>query len=185
MTKTVLTFGILSGLIIAALVWTTATLADRDAIAFERLDIVGYASMLIALTMVFFGIKSYRDKVGKGTITFWKGVQVGFLISLISAFLYWGGAISYGIVNPNFEANFIRKFTDLKVNKPAEQGAPQAQIDKAKSEVEMMQTLFKNPVLFFLVCLMEMLPVGIVVTLISAALMRRRELLPVQDPRVA
>ena len=70
MTKTVLTFGILSGLIIAALVWTTATLADRDAIAFERLDIVGYASMLIALTMVFFGIKSYRDKVGKGTITF-------------------------------------------------------------------------------------------------------------------
>jgi hypothetical protein len=178
MTRVVLTFGLISGLIITALVWTTATLADRDAIRFESLDIVGYASMLIALTMIFFGIKSYRDNVGKGSITFWKGVQVGFLISLISSVLYWAGAFSFGIVNPNFEANFIQKFTELKVNKPTEQGAPKEQIDQGKAEVEMMQNLFKNPLLFFLVCLMEMLPVGIVVTLISAALMRRQEILP-------
>src|SRR5690349_3355802 len=98
MTRIVLTFGLIAGLIIAALVWTTAALTERGAIKFESLQITGYASMLIALTMVFFGIKSYRDNVGKGSITFWKGVQVGFLISLISAVLYWAGAFSYGIV---------------------------------------------------------------------------------------
>ena len=178
MTRIVLTFGLIGGLIIAALMWTTAALTERDAIKFESLQFAGYASMLIALTMVFFGIKSYRDNVGKGSITFWKGVQVGFLISLIASVLYWAGAFSYGIVNPNFETHFIQKFTELKVNKPAEQGASKDQIEQGKAEVEMMENLFKNPVLFFLVCLMEMLPVGIVVTLISAALMRRREILP-------
>ena len=88
MKKVVLTFGLLAGLIITALVWITAALAERDAINFKRLEIVGYSSMLIALTMVFFGIKSYRDNVGSGMISFWKGVQVGVLISLISGILY-------------------------------------------------------------------------------------------------
>lgn len=178
MTKVVLVFGLISGFIITALVWTTAALAERDAIKFERLEIVGYASMLIALTMVFFGIKSYRDNVGKGGITFWKGVQVGFLISLISAVLYWAGALGYGVISPNFEATFMRKFTELKVGKLTEQGAPQEQIDKAKAETEMMQQLFQNPALFFLMCLLEMLPVGVIVTFISAGLLRKREMLP-------
>lgn len=178
MKKVVLTFGLLAGVVIAALVWITAALTERDAINFERLEFVGYASMLVALSMVFFGIKSYRDNVGNGRITFWKGVQVGVLISLIAGVLYFAGAASYGIVNPGFEENFMRKFTELKVGKLKEQGASQEQIDQAKAEVDVMQTLFQSPILFFLVCLMEILPVGIVVTLISAALLRKGEVLP-------
>lgn len=177
MKKVVLTFGLIAGLIITGLVWVTATLVDRGAIGFNRFEVVGYASMLIALSMVFFGIKSYRDSAG-GTLRFWKGVQVGVLISLIAGVLYWGGAISYGIVNPGFDERFMKQFTDLKVGKLQEQGAPQEKIDGAKAEVEVMQGLFKNPVLFFLVCMMEVLPVGIVVALISAGLLRRRKLLP-------
>ena len=180
MKKVVLTFGLMAGLIIAGLVWVTAILVDKGAIGFNRLEVVGYASMIIALSMVFFGIKSYRDNSAGGTLRFWKGVQVGVLISLIAGVLYWGGAISYGIVNPGFDERFMKQFTDLKLGKLQEQGAPQAQIDSAKAEVEMMQGLFKNPVLFFLVCMMEILPVGIIVTLISAGLLRKRELLPAQ-----
>jgi hypothetical protein len=128
--------------------------------------------------MVFFGIKSYRDNSAGGTLRFWKGVQVGVLISLIAGVLYWFGAISYGIVNPGFDERFMKQFTELKVGQLEAQGAPPDQINKAKAEVEMMQGLFKNPVLFFLVCLMEILPVGFIVTLISAGLLRRKELLP-------
>jgi hypothetical protein len=178
MKKVVLTFGLIAGLIIAGLVWVTAVLVDRGAIGFSRLEVVGYASMLIALSMVFFGIKSYRDNSPSRTLKFWKGVQVGVLISLIAGVLYWGGAISYGIVNPGFDERFMKQFTELKVAKLQEQGAPQAQIDGAKAEVDMMAGLFKNPVLFFLVCMMEILPVGIVVTLLSAALLRKKEILP-------
>lgn len=178
MKKVVLTFGLFAGLIIAGLVWVTAILVDRGSIGFNRLEVVGYASMIIALSMVFFGIKSYRDNSVGGTMKFWKGVQVGALISVIAGILYWGGAISYGIVNPGFDERFMKQFTELKVGKLQEQGAPQAQIDAAKAEVDMMAGLFKNPVLFFLVCMMEILPVGIIVTLVSAALLRRKDILP-------
>lgn len=178
MKKVVLTFGLIAGLIIAGLVWVTAILVDRGAIGFGRLEIVGYSSMIIALSMVFFGIKSYRDNYCEGRLRFWKGVQVGVLISLIAGVLYWGGAISYGLANPGFDERFMQKFTELKVGQLQQQGAPQEKIDRAKAEVNMMAGLFKNPILFFLVCMMEILPVGFIVTLISAGLLRRKELLP-------
>ena len=178
MKKVVLTFGLIAGLIIASLVWVTALLVERGAIGFERLEVVGYGSMMVALSMVFFGIKSYRDNQAGGTLRFWKGVQVGVLNSLIAGILYWGGAVSYGLANPGFDERFMQKFTELKIGQLQQQGAPQEKIESAKAEVEMMQGLFKNPVLFFLVCMMEILPVGIIVTLISSGLLRRKELLP-------
>ncbi|MEQ1923452.1 MAG: DUF4199 domain-containing protein [Pyrinomonadaceae bacterium] len=178
MKKVVLTFGLLGGLIISGLVWGTATLVDRGVIGFDRLEIVGYSSMIIALSMVFFGIKSYRDNYAEGRLRFWKGVQVGMLISLIAGVLYWGGAVSYGLANPGFDERFMQKFTELKVGQLQQQGAPQEKIDSAKAEVDMMAGLFKSPILFFLICMVEILPVGFIVTLISAGLLRRKELLP-------
>jgi hypothetical protein len=178
MKKIVVVYGIISGLVMAATVWITAVAVERDAVNFEWLEVTGYASMIIALTMVFFGIKSYRDNVVNGVISFWKGVQVGFLISLISVILYWGGAMAYGLVSPGFEGKFITKYTEMTMKKLTEKGAPQEEIDRAKETIAMMERLFRNPLLFFLICLMEMLPIGIVITLISSALLRKKELLP-------
>jgi len=178
MKKVVLTFGLISGGIIAVLVWVVAWLCERDLIAFERMEFVGYASMLIALSMVFFGIKSYRDNYQNGTITFWKGVKVGFLISLISGVLYFAGAASYNIANPGFQARFLEKYTEFRVGKLQSQGAPQSEIDSATAEIQLMEKLFQNPLLFFAIAMVEILPVGIIVTLISAGLLRRPGVLP-------
>ena len=178
MKKVVLTFGLIAGAIIAVLVWVVAWLCERDLIAFDRMEFVGYASMLIALTMVFFGIKSYRDNYAGGKITFWKGVQVGLLISLIAGVLYFAGALSYNIANPGFQARFLEKYTQLRVGQLRSQGAPQADIDGVGAEIEFMKKLFDNPLLFFAIAMVEILPVGIIVSLISAGLLRRRELLP-------
>jgi hypothetical protein len=178
MKRVVLTFGLISGSIIAVLVWVVAWLCESDLIAFERMEFVGYASMLIALTMVFFGIKSYRDNYSDGKITFWKGVQVGLLISLIAGVLYFAGALSYNIANPGFEERFLEKYTQLRVGQLRSQGAPQTDIDDVGAEIEFMKKLFDNPLLFFAIAMVEILPVGIIVSLISAGLLRRSELLP-------
>ena len=179
MQKVVLTFGLISGLIIAVLVWLiTGIGCDGDLLNLDYAMFVGYASMLISLTMVFFGIKSYRDNYAGGQITFWKGLQIGILISLIAAIMYWAGAVSYAVTHPGFTERFTTKFTNHMVEKLRASGAPQSEIDETLQGAAQMQALLQNPVMFFLVCLMEFLPVGIIVTLISAALLRRRELLP-------
>lgn len=178
MTKVILTFGLLAGAIVGILVWVFAWLSQHDMIDFDRLAYLGYANMLIALSMVFFGIKSYRDNYLGGKITFWKGVQVGLLISLIAGVLYFTAAQSYNMVNPGFQAQFMQKLTDEKVGKLQQQGASQEQIESAKAEIALAEKLFQNPFLFFVVCVMEIFVVGVVVTVISSALLRRRELLP-------
>ncbi len=178
MTKVVLTFGLLAGLIMAALVWIVASLVEHNMIDFDRSAFVGYGSMLIALTMVFFGIKSFRDNYGDGTITFWKALQVGLLISVIAGILYYAGAQSYNIANPGFQAKFMQKFTEQKIGKLQEQGASPEKIAAAQAEVDMMQGLFNNPLGFLVIAMVEILPIGIIVTLISALLLRRKEVLP-------
>jgi hypothetical protein len=178
MTKVVLTFGVLAGVVMAALVWIVAWLCERDMIQFERTAYVGYASMLIALTMVFFGIKSYRDNFNNGKITFGKGIQVGLLISLIAGVFYFAGGFSYNLVNPGFQAKFMQKYAEQTVDKLKQEGASQTKIDAAQADIDMMQKLFDNPLGFFAIAMVEILPVGLVVTLISSALLRRKELLP-------
>ena len=179
MKKVVLTFGLIGGLIIAILVWViTGIGCDGDLLNLDYAMFVGYASMLIALTMVFFGIKSYRDNYAGGRITFWKGVQIGLLIALIGGVMYWAGAVSYAAAHPGFVDRFTAKFTDHTVGKLRASGATQAEIDQTLEDMRSMQGMLENPVMFFLICLMEFMPVGIIVTLISAALLRKRELLP-------
>jgi len=92
--------------------------------------------------------------------------------------LYFAGALSYNIANPGFQAKFIEKYTEFTVGKLRAEGAPQAKIDSAKAEIELMQKLFENPLLFFAIAMVEILPVGIIVTLISAGLLRKGEVLP-------
>jgi len=178
MRKVVITFGLISGFTIACFGWIIGWLCMVDMVSLDRTEWIGYASMLIALSMVFFGIKSYRDNYAGGKITFWKGIQIGLLISLIAGVMYWGGAQAFSIANPGFQAKFIQKYTEHTIGNMQAQGSSQEEIDKATANIALMQKLFQNPLLFFLVCMVEFLPVGIIVTLVSAALLRRKEVLP-------
>ncbi|HKP68696.1 MAG TPA: DUF4199 domain-containing protein [Pyrinomonadaceae bacterium] len=182
MRKVVLTFGLIAGGIIGVLGWVLMWSCERNAVNLDYAMFVGYASMLIALTMVFFGVKSYRDNYAGGQITFWKGVQIGMLITLIGALFYYFGAMSYALAHPGFDERITQKFTDHIVGKLQASGAPQAEINEALANADSMRAMLQNPLTFFLMCLLEFLPVGAIVTVISALLLRRRELLPAAAP---
>src|SRR5690242_14626014 len=87
MTRIVLIFGLISGAIAAGLMWILMAVVRNGAIDFDNGMTWGYATMIVALSLVFFGVKSYRDNNG-GHITFLKGLQIGILISLISSVCY-------------------------------------------------------------------------------------------------
>lgn len=175
MAKIVIIFGLISGAIAGFLMWLLMQTVHTDFINFDNGVFWGYATMIVALSVVFFGIKSYRDNNG-GKISFLKGVEVGLLISLISAVCY---AASWEIYYPKIGEEFMQKYTVYYLDKMRSEGAPEAEIEKARVEGEKFMEMYRIFYIRFAFSMIEILPVGIIVTLISAALLRKRELLPV------
>src|SRR5262249_28044065 len=99
MRKVILTFGLLAGAIVSVFMIIGIALWEKAGKVFEN-ALVGYATMVIALAMVFFGIKSYRDNYQSGAIRFWKGFQVGILITLIASLMYAITWETYNQVSP-------------------------------------------------------------------------------------
>jgi hypothetical protein len=174
MTRIVLIFGLISGAIAAALMWIMLIAMRSGAIGHGLL--LGYASMIISLSVVFFGVKSYRDNNG-GRISFFKGVQVGILISLICAVCY---GVSWEAYYRTSGGNFMAEYSAQYVEKMKERGASDDEIAKTEKEMADMAELYKNFFVRFAMTLMEILPVGLIVTLVSAALLKKREVLPAQ-----
>ena len=83
MKKTVLTFGLISGAVSAATMLVTASLADK--IGFEKGEILGYTTIVLSALLIFFGVRSYRENVAGGRLSFARGFAVGILITLISS----------------------------------------------------------------------------------------------------
>ena len=174
MKKVVLTFGLISGVIIAALMWLMLAMMKAGFTSHSLL--MGYATMIIALSLVFFGIKSYRDNNG-GKITFFKGLQIGILISLISAVCY---GISWEAYYRTSGSDFMQQYTAQYIEQMRTKGEPEAAIAETQKQMDQFAEQYKNFFVRFGMTLMEILPVGIVVTLISAGLLRRKELLPAE-----
>src|SRR2546421_7634576 len=86
MKKTVLIFGLISGAISALMM--NLTLPFIDKIGFDKGEILGYTTIVLSFLMVYVGIRSYRDNVGGGTITFGRALSVGLLITVISCLCY-------------------------------------------------------------------------------------------------
>jgi uncharacterized protein DUF4199 len=178
MRKVILTFGFLAGAIISIIMITGIGLYENGVTTVYFSELVGYATMVIALSMIFFGIKSYRDNYQKGAINFWKGFQVGLLIAVIASLMYAITWEAYTQTRPAGPAFFMDRYADSVINKLKEKGAPADEIDQKVKDMEYYKTMYRNPVFRFGMTLIEILPVGIIITLISAAILRKKEFLP-------
>ena len=169
MKKIVLTFGLISGAISAALM--TAFIPFIDKIGFDKGMLVGYTAMLIAFLLVFFGVRSYRETVGDGYISFGRAFSVGILITLISCVCY---VVTWEIVYFNFLPDFGEKYTAYLIEKARVSGASAAEIAQKVAEMENMKTLYNNVFFNAAVTFLEPLPVGLIVTFFSALILRKR-----------
>src|SRR5688572_33034643 len=107
MKKVVLTFGLISGAIMS--VMTMATMAlNHEQTDFKLAEVLGYVSMIVSLSMVFFGIRSYRDNYLQGNITFGKAFQVGLYITLIASAMYVTGWMIYSHYTPELMNEYFK-----------------------------------------------------------------------------
>ncbi len=106
MKTTVIKFGIY-GLLTAALLFLAALVLGKE-LSFSTQEVIGYISMVVSLSFVFFGIKSYRDKVNNGNVSFGKAFTIGILISLFAGLGF--GIVDYiytTVINPDFMEQYI------------------------------------------------------------------------------
>jgi hypothetical protein len=173
MKRTVIIYGLIAGAIVSAFMSTTMLICANDKTfdAGTSSMIVGYLGMLIALTFIFVAVKSYRDKQNNGTVTFGKALGIGLLISLIASTLY---VITWAIVYNSFLPDYMERYTAaMATEAKATLSGPalQAKLDELKKANEMYAT----PVGFTLFTYTEILPVGILVSLVAALVLKRRK----------
>ena len=170
MKKTVLTFGLISGAIAALMMFVTIPFIGR--IPFEYLTVIGYTTFVACFLMVFFGIRSYRDNVAGGTITFGRAFKVGILITLISCGIY---VITWEFIYHRFLPDFLDQYSNYMVAKMRAQGATQEELNQTIQQTAQFKEWYKNPFLRYAMTMMEPLPVGLLITLISALILRRKQ----------
>jgi len=174
MKRIVIIFGVISGVISSALMFLTLPLMHTGAINFSNGYILGYTSIVLSFVLVFFGIRSYRENAG-GTITFGRGFSVGILITLVSCVFY---VASWEFIYFNIMPDFADKYAAHAISDMREKGATDAAIAAKKVEMEKMKTMLDNPLLNAAMTFIEPFPVGLIITLVSAAILRRRSASP-------
>lgn len=170
MQKTVLTFGLLSGAVAAILMW--ATLPFLENIGYDRAAIVGYTGIVASFLFVYFGVRSYRDNVAGGTLTFGKAFGIGLLITLISCVCY---VISWEVMYFKMMPDFAEKFAARQIQELRASGATQAAIDAMTKRMADFKTMYENPFMNAAMTFTEPFPVGLLMTLISAAVLKRKK----------
>jgi Protein of unknown function (DUF4199) len=169
MKKIVLTFGLISGGIAASMMFATMPLVRR--VSYETLTVLGYTIFVACFLMVFFGIRSYRDNVGGGTITFGKAFKVGILITLLSCAIY---VISWEFIHHQFLPTFMDDYSHYVVEKMRAEGATPEALNQQIQELEQFKQWYKNPFIRYAMTLMEAFPVGLLITLISSLALKRK-----------
>jgi hypothetical protein len=170
MKKTVLIFGLISGAVAAAMMFSTLPFIDR--IGFNKGLIVGYTTIVLSLLLVFFGIRSYRENIGGGTITFGRAFTVGILITLISCVCY---VVAWEILYYNFIPDFTDRYAAQVLAEARAAGASAAAIQAKMDEVKDLKRILDNPFTNAAATFIEPFPVGLIITVISALILRKRK----------
>jgi hypothetical protein len=173
MKKTVLTFGLISGLIISVLMDGSVLLGDK--IGAGHSLVLGYATMVASFLLIYFGVRSYRDNTLAGQISFGRAFACGILITLITIVCY---VATWEVLYFNFMPHFMDSYFAAQVHKVQSSGFDPATTAAKVAVIQHSQQLYQNPLVNMAYTFMEPLPVGLIITLISAAVLRRKA--PVQ-----
>jgi len=170
MKRIVLTFGLISGAILSTMM--VATMPFHEKIGPDRGMIIGYTTMVLAFLLVFFGIRSYRETIGNGQISFLRALSVGFLIMTIAAICY---VVTWEIIYFNFIPDYMEKYAAHAIERMRASGKAPEEIEREVDSMRSMMQLYRSNIFFNLaITFSEPLPVGVPMTILSALILRKR-----------
>jgi hypothetical protein len=177
MRKTVLVHGLISGgIIIAVICGTIAVWGGLHELEGAG-QWIGYLVMVVALSAIFFGVKSYRDNTLGGVIKFKTAFLVGLLIALVATAVYVVGWEAYLAVS---KIDFMEQYTATQIEHLKAKGVSGEELEKQVADLNYWKEMYKNPLIRMAITSMEILPVGLIIALLCAAILRKSEVLPVR-----
>lgn len=173
MRKNIIVYGLIAGIVVSVLMLISVNSINHREGNFDynRSLVIGYVSMLIAFSMVFVGIRNFRNKYNNGVISFGKAFKIGILIVLIASTIY---VLAWLVDYFFFIPDFMEKYSSHMLDQLKSSGASQPEIDKQAKEMASFAVMYKNPFFNAMMTYVEILPVGLVVTLISALVLKRK-----------
>jgi len=170
MKKIVLVCGLISGLIVASLMLLSTGICYANG-NFDAGMVIGYTSMILAFSLIFVGIRNFRDKYNNGVISFGKAFMIGLYITLIASTIY---VLVWLVDYHFFVPDFAEKYSAHMLDKLKASGASQLEIDKQTKEMASFASMYKNPLFNAMLTYTEILPVGLLVSLISSLILKRK-----------
>ncbi|QKJ29256.1 DUF4199 domain-containing protein [Mucilaginibacter mali] len=170
MKRNVLVFGGIAGLIVG--IWMILTIGlNHNNPNFEHSMWMGYGSMLVAFSFIFVGIKNYRDKYNGGYITFGQAFKNGLFIALIGSTMY---VLTWLVLYYCFMPDFMDKYVAHTMAQMQKSGASATELADTRKQMAGYQEMYKNPLMVIVLTYMEILPVGLVIALLAALILKRK-----------
>ncbi|HLS47895.1 MAG TPA: DUF4199 domain-containing protein [Gemmatimonadales bacterium] len=180
MRRFVLTYGLIGGAILSALMFITF-LGFHDQIGFGTTGlIVGYTGMVMGFLMVYFGVKAYRDSVAPEGLSFGRAFKVGLLITLVATVCY---VASWQVIYYGFAPDFMDQYAAYSLEEARQAGASGAELAEKAAKMEEFKEMYRNPLVNIGFTFLEPLPVGLVFTLVTAGVLGRKR--RVKEPAAA
>lgn len=171
MNKTIITYGILSGGIMVISLTSLSYLGIQSNNMTIQ-EIIGFATMILAMSFVFIGVRAVKRQNPGESFTFWSALKTGLLIALISSVMY---VVAWMIISYLFFPEFMEKYAECRIENLKSEGATTEKINDLTKEMNQMKEDYKNPFYRIGITFMEIFPVGLLAALISAAVLRTRK----------
>ena len=174
MLRTVLFYGVLAGLVVGVpLSVLTLTMSGQTMTHYGML--LGYAIMLVAFSGVFLGIKRHRDVDRGGVIGFWPALGLGLAISLVASTIY---VIAWEVSCAVAQVDFASAYARAMIAQKQAEGVSGPALAQFKAEMDQFKVQYANPLYRWPMTFAEIFPVGVLVSLISAAVLRNSRFMP-------
>ena len=170
MKRNVWIYGLILGAILAINMVLMVNLMYRNP-DFKGNEILGYAAMVVVFSLTFFGIRNYRNKQLDGVISFGKAFKMGALIALVGSTIYVAVWLFYYYL---FVPDFIDVYSSHVLDTASNEGATATELSTKSEQMEQFKKMYNNPLFVILITYSEVLPVGLIVALISALILKRK-----------
>lgn len=171
MKNTILSYGLIGGLFVGTVLSASTVYYSKNG-AFDGGMVLGYAAMILAFSLIFVALKNIRDKQNGGFISFGKAFKAALLITLVTSTVY---VLVWLICYYAFIPDFMEKYTAYTLHKAKEANVSAEEFAKQKAQMDMYAGMYKNPLYIIGFTYMEIVPVGLIVSLIAALIIKRKK----------